>query len=186
MENKNKNVLIGALLAVVFVMAVGYAAFAQQLTINGTAEITSKWDVHMEDGSTKAVAGVVGATAPTGTLTVADGGLKADFTASLVSPGDTVTFTVPIVNKGTIDAVLDTITLSSSTDGMAIDQTGLTATTKDGNIKYTVTSPKTTTLAKSTGTDKVTVVAEYVNSANQSSAQNTAVQLTVTMNYVQA
>ena len=95
MENKNKNVLIGALLAVVFVMAVGYAAFAQQLTINGTAEITSKWDVHMEDGSTKAVAGVTGATAPTGTLTVADGGLKADFTASLVSPGDTVTFTVP-------------------------------------------------------------------------------------------
>ena len=59
MENKNKNVLIGALLAVVFVMAVGYAAFAQQLTINGTSTITSKWDVHMEDGNTKAVAGVL-------------------------------------------------------------------------------------------------------------------------------
>ena len=186
MEAKHKNALIGALLAVVLVMAVGYAAFAQQLTINGTSTITSNWDVHMTDGTTIPVAGVTGATAPTGTLNVAAGGLKADFTASLVSPGDTVTFTVPIVNKGTIDAVLDTITLSSSTDGMAIDQTGLTATTKDGNIKYTVTSPKTTTLAKSTGTDKVTVVAEYVNSANQSSAQNTAVQLTVTMNYVQA
>ena len=33
MESKHKNVLIGALLAVVFVMAVGYAAFATTLTI---------------------------------------------------------------------------------------------------------------------------------------------------------
>jgi len=52
MESKHKNALIGALLAVVFVMAVGYAAFAQQLTINGTAEITSNWDVHYNPAST--------------------------------------------------------------------------------------------------------------------------------------
>ena len=37
------------LLAVVFVMAIGYAAFSQQLTINGTASIDSSWDVHIED-----------------------------------------------------------------------------------------------------------------------------------------
>ena len=185
MENKNKNVLIGALLAVVFVMAVGYAAFAQQLTINGTAEITSKWDVHMKDGSVTPLAGNTAATAPTGTLTVADGGLKADFTANLVSPGDTVTFTVPIVNEGTIDAVLDTITLSSTTADMVIDNTGLTATTKDGNIKYTVTSPGTATLVNTTGTANVVVKAEYVSYANQGSAQGVTAQLTVAMNYVQ-
>ena len=46
MESKHKNILIGTLLAVVFVMAVGYAAFAQQLQINGTATINSTWDVH--------------------------------------------------------------------------------------------------------------------------------------------
>ena len=34
--------------AVVFVMAVGYAAFAQLLTINGTASIDSSWDVHFD------------------------------------------------------------------------------------------------------------------------------------------
>ena len=49
METKHKNALIGALLAVVFVMAVGYAAFAQQLTINGSASISSSWDVHIKD-----------------------------------------------------------------------------------------------------------------------------------------
>ncbi len=185
MDNKNKNVLIGALLAVVFVMAVGYAAFAQQLTINGTAEITSKWDVHMTSGTTNVVPGNNSATKPSGSVIVAEGGLKADFTASLVSPGDTVTFIVPIENKGTIDAVLDTITLSSSTDGMVIDNTGLTATTKDGNIKYTVTSPGTATLVNTTGTANVVVKAEYVSYANQGNAQNVAAQLTVTMNYVQ-
>ena len=185
MEAKHKNALIGALLAVVLVMAVGYAAFAQQLTINGTSTITSNWDVHMTDGTTTPVAGVTGATAPTGTLTVAAGGLKADFTASLVSPGDTVTFTVPIVNKGTIDAVLNTITLSSSTADMVIDQDGLTATTKDGNIKYTVTSPGKETLTNTTGTANVVVKAEYVSNANQGNAQNVAAQLTVAMNYVQ-
>ncbi len=186
MEAKHKNALIGALLAVVLVMAVGYAAFAQQLTINGTSTITSKWDVHMTQTGASNTPSTVMGTNPVSTLSVATGGLSASFTAEFTSPGDKVTFVVPIENKGTIDAKLQGITLSSSTADMVIDQTKLTATTKDGNIKYTVTSPKTTTLAKSTGTDKVTVVAEYVNSANQSSAQNTAVQLTVTMNYVQA
>ena len=52
MEGKNKNILIGTLLAVVFVMAVGYAAFAQQLTINGTATINSSWDVHFDQTKT--------------------------------------------------------------------------------------------------------------------------------------
>ena len=47
MESKHKNALIVALVAVVLVMAVGYAAFAQNLIINGSAEITSTWDVHM-------------------------------------------------------------------------------------------------------------------------------------------
>ncbi len=185
MEAKHKNALIGALLAVVFVMAVGYAAFAQQLTINGTAEITSKWDVHMIEGSVNPVAAYTTATEPTGTLTVADGGLKADFTANLVSPGDTVTFTVPVVNAGTIDAVLDTITLSSTTTDMVIDNTGLTATTKDGNIKYTVTSPGTDILVNTTGKAYVVVKAEYVSYANQGNAQNVTAQLTVTMNYIQ-
>ena len=48
MESKNKNILIASLLAVVLVMAVGYAAFVQQLTISGTAEITSTWNVHFD------------------------------------------------------------------------------------------------------------------------------------------
>ena len=62
MESKHKNVLIGALLAVVFVMAVGYAAFATTLTINGEATITSNWHVGFDMEKDEDVPGVVTAT----------------------------------------------------------------------------------------------------------------------------
>ncbi|MDD6323412.1 MAG: hypothetical protein PUA73_02245, partial [Bacilli bacterium] len=68
---------------------------------------------------------------------------------------------------------------------MVIDQDGLTATTRDGNIKYTVTSPGKETLTNTTGTANVVVKAEYVSNDNQGNAQNVAAQLTVAMNYVQ-
>ena len=107
MESKHKNALIGALLAVVFVMAVGYAAFAQQLTINGSAEITSRWDVHMEnDGASYNPESTMGTT-PTGSVDVKEGGLQAEFTANFTSPGDKITYTIPIVNDGTLNAKLN-------------------------------------------------------------------------------
>ena len=184
MESKHKNILIGTLLAVVFVMAVGYAAFAQQLTINGSAEITSTWDVHMtNDGKSVTPTSTMG-TSPSGEVNVEEGGLSATFTANLVSPGDKVTFVVPIVNEGTIDAELNDIVLSSTTQNMNIQD--LVATTQDGNIKYTVTKPTANPLTAGTGKDTVTIVAEFVDQGNQGNLQNVSAQLTVTMNYVQA
>ncbi len=187
MEAKHKNALIGALLAVVFVMAVGYAAFAQQLTINGSADITSKWDVHMESEGADYVPTSTMGTTPTGSVRVDDGGLTASFSANFTSPGDKITYTIPIVNAGTLNARLSTISLSSTTPDMVIDNGGLTATTKDGNIKYTVTSPGTGTLNANNGRATITIVAEYVDIAGgQGNAQNVTADLTVTMNYVQA
>ena len=186
MESKHKNSLIGALLAVVLVMAVGYAAFAQQLNINGSASITSKWDVHMkQEGSSSTPSSTMGTT-PTGSVTVNGGGLTATFSAQLVSPGDKMTFVVPIENSGTLNARLSNITLTSTTEDMDIDNGALTATTSDGNIKYTVTSPGNSTLTSGGGTAKVTIVAEFVDNGNQGNLQNASADLTVTMNYVQA
>ena len=184
MENKHKNILIGTLLAVVFVMAVGYAAFAQQLTINGSAEITSNWDVHMtNDGKSATPTSTMG-TAPTGEVNVEEGGLTATFTANLVSPGDKVTFVVPIENTGSIDATLNDVVLTSTTPNMNIQD--LVATTQDGNIKYTVTRPTASPLTANGGKDTITIVAEFVDQNNQGNLQNVSANLTVTMNYVQA
>lgn len=194
MESKHKNALIVALVAVVLVMAVGYAAFAQNLVINGSAEITSTWDVHMTQDNTQVTpnAGNASATAPDGTVTVGAGGsgatgTSATFTANLVSPGDTVTFVVPIVNTGTINAKLNTIKLTSTTPDMQINDGELTATTQDGNIKFTVTSPGASVLSATNGQATVTVKAEYVSlSGGNTNANNQSASLTVTMDYVQA
>ena len=194
MESKHKNALIVALVAVVLVMAVGYAAFAQNLIINGSAEITSTWDVHMTQDNTQVTsnAGNALATDPEGTVTVGAGGAgatgtSATFTANLVSPGDTVTFVVPIVNTGTINAKLNTIKLTSVIPDMQIDNGALTATTQDGNIKFTVTSPGATVLSATNGQATVTVKAEYVSlPGGNTNAQNQSASLTVTMDYVQA
>ena len=141
MEAKHKNALIVALLAVVLVMSVGYAAFAQQLNINGSASITSKWDVHFQEGTASYQPSSTMGTTPTGSIDVDEGGLTATFSASLISPGDKITYTVPIENSGNINAVLQNIVLSGN-DVTVQGENNLEAISTDGNIKYTVTSPE--------------------------------------------
>ena len=46
MEN-NKKIIITVLSVLVVAMAVGYALFAQELTINGSASIDSLWKVEI-------------------------------------------------------------------------------------------------------------------------------------------
>ena len=48
METRYKNLLIGGLLSLILVMAIGFSAFATQLNINGPSNITSSWDVHIK------------------------------------------------------------------------------------------------------------------------------------------
>lgn len=185
MESKHKNALIVALLAVVLVMTVGYAAFAQQLNIDGSAAISSRWDVHFQETGASYQTGSTMGTTPTGSITVDKGGLTASFEAGLVSPGDTVTYTVPIINAGNINAVLNTITLSGTDVDVQAD--GLTAISKDKNIKYTVTSPGTNTLVANNGTANLLIKAEFVDKAEgNTNAKDASATLTVTLNYVQA
>ena len=110
MEDMHKSSLIMILLAVVFVMAIGYAAFSTTLNINGTAQITSSWDVHIEDIAVnneildgKNISASVG-----------QNNLSATFQAELVSPGSGVTYDVTIKNSGTLDAKLESITFVDS------------------------------------------------------------------------
>ena len=112
METKHKNALIGALLAVVFVMAVGYAAFAQQLTINGSASISSNWNIKITDIQPGSPVG----TAVSNSASVGEGGLSASFNASLQSPSDSLTYTVTVHNGGDIDAKLSEWSLSAGDD----------------------------------------------------------------------
>ena len=191
MESKHKNALIGALLAVVFVMAVGYAAFAQTLTINGTATIDSTWDVHFDDSKTEgagvidAEAGLVGATAPDGgRISYEDSNHKANLSATLHQPGDKVTYTLTILNTGSIDAALHepVLTVEGATAG-----TGLTQS--KGNIQFTVQGlAEGTSLPKTSGSTTVQVIAEYIDSAggNTTSGTEQTATATITIDAYQA
>ncbi len=174
----NKNILIGGLLAVILVMAVGYAVFSTTLTVNGTANITSSWNVGYDTTKTSGT-GVITTTgtASAGTITY-DSAQAATIAPSLVAPGDSVTYTLTVKNTGSLAATLGTPTITNPT-GCTVS--GLTCTSTSGNIKFTVTAPASSSLAASTGTTTFTVKAEYVNKTVSSATTESA---TITVNLV--
>ena len=97
-DNKAKYILILLLL-----IAVGYAAIATTLKINGTSTIKSaKWDVYWENP--QVLSGSVTNTAPT----LSESDTKATFDVTLNEPGDYYEFTIDAVNNGSLDAKIDT------------------------------------------------------------------------------
>ena len=164
MESKHKNALIGALLAVVFVMAVGYAAFAQTLNITGTATIESTWDVHFKTDDTSTWTphtGAGGTVAPTGNISF-EGNSTANITATLNQPGDSVVFTLTIENSGNIAASLKTPVVSLKGEGTDTNPDGLIV--QEGNIIFTVTAPTPATINQNE-TATMTVTATFDNDA---------------------
>ena len=170
-KRKQKNIIIGSLLAVLVVMTIGYAAFTTSLTINGTSSINSNWCVGFDSTKTNtytATAGITGGTVPTGSMTYSGSTCQtsyktnASLSATFLQPGDKIVYTLTIANKGSLDASIDSITVDN------VAKTSTFTTTK-GNIKFTVTMPANNSLAASTGTTTMTVTAEFQNTSNLSS-----------------
>ena len=139
MDTKAKNIIIGVLLAAVAIMAVGYAALAQTLKINGTASITSTWNV--------AITGITEGT-PTGSATNAEDvsydGTSATFNVNLVKPGDKMVYEITVKNSGTLNAKLTGLTVNPAepaSTGIYYKVTGVeqNVTTLDANAENTIT-----------------------------------------------
>jgi len=106
---KKKNMIIGGLLAVVFLLSVGYAAFATNLNISGTAN-TSSWIIKITNIREKTHTG--GAD----TVNTSFTDLSASFSSTLTQPGDSVTYEVTVENQGNIDASLKKVTKTFTND----------------------------------------------------------------------
>ena len=107
MNRTQKSWMIIGLCLIVLFMAIGYASFATDLTITGTSKITSTWDVRITDIKVKSF---------TGSATKAEepavtSNTTATFKTNLVSPGDSMTYTVTVANEGNISARLDDMTI---------------------------------------------------------------------------
>jgi uncharacterized repeat protein (TIGR01451 family) len=159
MENKHKNALIGGLLAIVFIMAVGFAGFTQQLTINDTASVSSDWNVGFlsatADTTCDANANKCGTVSTT--VDSSNGTTKAlTFSTKLASPSDTVTYTVKVKNFGTVDAKLANVNLAETDASNLIEYSydtnalvaGTTTLAAGDEMSFTVT----VTFAQTTGT----------------------------------
>lgn len=108
MNKKQKQLLLGGSLGLIFVLFVGYAAFSSNLTINGTANITSSWNVHIKSITPQTPVG----SATSNSAIVNSDGLSATFNTSLVSPGDSITYKVVVENTGSLKAELSDISFT--------------------------------------------------------------------------
>lgn len=111
-RNKSK-VWILLVVATIFIMSTGYAALSEQIQIDGTAKITSNWKVAIIDVQESERTGKVASKFRDFTDT------SASFEVDLTEPGDKISYTIKIKNKGTLDAMLDTIEITR-TDNPAI------------------------------------------------------------------
>ncbi len=183
MESKHKNALIVALLAVVLVMAVGYAAFAQSLTINSTATIQEStdgkqnWKVAFEKNTDAKVEspGATGST-PTGSISFTNDYL-AVIDAQFDAPGDNIVYTFTVKNDGSIKATLTEPEISLTTaEGTDTDETDTGV--KFNQMTFTVSPLGQTTLAPGESTT-FTVTATLDQNAdlsgvNQEAGNNSA------------
>ena len=108
-ERRTKALVIVVLLIVVAGLTVAFAALSATLNINGTAYLdAAKWGIRFENLSSPTK---IGSATTTGTAKKEES-KAAEITGinvSLSTPGDKVTYTVDLVNKGTINAKIDKI-----------------------------------------------------------------------------
>ena len=125
--NKNKrNYIIIGLCLVLVLMAVGFAAFAQQLQINGTSNITSSWDIRITNIrainlSSVTNNGAYDITEPS----IGSDNLSASFQTGLKSPGDTRIYEIEVTNSGSLDAEVTTVFTNTLSDSVHFSYDGV-------------------------------------------------------------
>ena len=163
-ERNKRKIVIGMLCSVLLLMAVGYAAFAANLNIKGTSNITTSWDVRITNITSKNVVGKASnLEEPSYTNTTAT------FKTNLISPSDSIEYDITVTNNGDIDAILDKITITDSNNpAIVFTKSGLT----EGD----------TLVAKESKV--LTIKVEYSNEVTTQPG-NTKADLTVVLDYSQ-
>ena len=107
-KDKNSVFLVIGILLVVAIITVGYAALQTTLQINGDASIGgATWDIHFENIEATNESTVTPTVAPTASGTDTT---TLEYEVSLPKPGDVYQFTADIVNDGSLDAKLRSVT----------------------------------------------------------------------------
>ena len=106
MRANRKKTIRTALLMMVLLLGIGFAALAANLKIDGTLNVSrTSWDVHFENVNIT-TGSVTANPAPTSDNTTTT---EMAYTINFTKPGDFYEFTVDMVNDGTIDAMVDVV-----------------------------------------------------------------------------
>ena len=103
-DRKILYVTLGIVMICVFTLTIAYAALNTVLKITGSAEVSAAdWDIRLENP-------VVTSGSVNSNLPVISGNKEASFSATLTNPGDFYEFSIDVVNNGSIDAMIDSVT----------------------------------------------------------------------------
>ncbi|CDA80531.1 unknown [Clostridium sp. CAG:594] len=115
-QRREKALVVVVLLVVIAGLTVAFAALSTTLNINGTAYLdAAKWGIRFENLS---IPTKIGSATITGTAKIEETNSASitGMNVSLSTPGDKVTYTVDLVNKGTINAKIDKIEKTALTE----------------------------------------------------------------------
>ena len=164
MQKRNKTLIISVCLCICLCLMVAYAAFATNLTINGTGAISSNWQVEI----TKVISQNIQGTAANDGEPIASP-TAVTFKTLLKSPGDSIDYVVTIENKGTLPAKLESIKTTDMNNPAII---------------YTVNNLQEGEVLEPSASKEFTVTVAYNNEiTSQPSLLNSS--LTVALDFVQ-
>lgn len=174
---KRKHILVFGIVLLLFGLGIGYAFLTTTLSINGVADVDSNtWNIYWDNVqvTTGSVSGTQVTTAPT----IDTNKTTVSFQVNLKEPGEFYEFTVDAKNDGSIDAMIDTITKT---------------TTIPNYLKYTVTYSDgieivENQLLRANSLETYKVRLEYRTDINASElpSEATSLSLTFGVTYIQA
>jgi len=137
MKEKKKLYITIAILVILLISALVYAAVTGILTFSGIAVISKNVDLNIVDES------IVGKTSGDGqSVSVTNSGHTLTFTVNLENPGVTKTINFKIQNIGSVDAKLASLSTTAPSDA-AVDVTwpslnGVVVTTGETSSEYSI------------------------------------------------
>ena len=147
MNNNTKYIKLGiALVAFLLCGTIAFASFTQQLDIQGKATVNkSSWSIKFANLQSVVKTGTATeVTAPT--INTNDTRIS-EYDVTLTTPGDSVSYTFDVVNEGTFNAKISSITIPTP----LCTGNGATATTDENNVcdnlTYTLTYANGTPVA---------------------------------------
>lgn len=175
-RKKNKKILAIIILLLLLGITVGYAALSQALIINGTARITSDWNI-----SFKSI-----------TLTNSSGAMKNEpvlnkedtsitFDISLEKPGSYVEYEIVVENKGSIAAKLEKISNKAEIDEFENEINVKQPT----DIVYSIEGPEVGSIIKQFELATYVIRVEWISSSTQI-PEIKSKTAKITLDYVQA